>query len=320
MAVKKKTKAEIFLEEKSAREQKERDTQAPKTIPQVPSGVQEGTDVAFFKPKGDAPIEFAGPGAVEEGRALGQPTTPEQEEQVAREQVAQQFLEQKQFAEEGIPQRQELDIARDFPGANIPVLGPILQAGFNVGTSIRGDLTDEQLQTLIQDPVTAREIALQQMQLEVIKEGTSASEKFGATIEAIPIIGPLIGKWAGDAIEDPASNVDTLLAEIDSERERSATLAEKIMTGKSGDPFEAFAQIEDIESNIFKLEQRIRLLSLQSAVLIANADELNRIEEKILRAKERVFQAKQAAGGGLIAPASDTNVFLTLKQLQEKNK
>ena len=85
-----------------------------------------------------------------------------------------------------------------------------------------------------------------------------------------------------------------------------------------GDPNQAVELIEDIQNNIARLEQRIKLLSLESAILIANADELNRIEEKILRSKERVFIAKQAAAGGMIAPTSDTNIFLSLRDLQNE--
>lgn len=316
------------------KEEKEEDKPTPTPQPkpstptrrtQIPSGLQPDKDVAFFKEPGTDELVFAGRGAEAERQFLGQPPlTKEQEDLAAREQVAAQFLEEKGFFEEGIPQRQELDIERkgflESPGSleRLPILGATAKGGAKAITDFFG-IGEEEL-PLIRDPQTARELALQEIQKEVIKEGTSGSEEFGAVIEAIPFIGPLIGKYAGSLIEDPKGNVDTLLAEIDSERERSATLAEKIMTGKSGDPFEAFAQIEEIEANIFRLEQRIHLLAQQSAVLIADADQINKIEERILRAKERVFQAKQAAAGGLIAPASDTNIYLTLRDLKAKNK
>lgn len=313
---------------KDEEEKKEEPTPQPKpepvSIPQVPSGVQPAQDVAFFKDPKTGETQFAGPGAEAERQFLGQPTTAVEEELLGREKVARQFLEERGFFDETIPKIQELDIERkgfiESPGSleRLAILGPGAKGGARAITDFLG-IAEKEL-PLIQDPQTAREFALQQIQIEVIKEGASGSETFGALIEAIPIAGPFVGKYAGALIEDPKSNVDTLLAEIDSERERSATLAEKIMTGKSGDPFEAFIQIEDIEANLFRLEQRIHILSQQSAVLIADADQINKIEERILRAKERVFQAKQAAAGGLIAPASDTNIFLTLKRLQDENK
>ena len=62
--------------------------------------------------------------------------------------------------------------------------------------------------------------------------------------------------------------------------------------------------------------QRIKLLSLESPVLIADAEALNLIETKILRAKQEVFIAREAAAGGTIAPATDRNIFLSLADLQ----
>jgi len=258
------------------------------------------------------------------------------QEVAAREAQAQAFLEEKQFSEETLPKRVELNTPQLTGVEALPVVGPSLASDIGRGLSAAGQgipaLTqiqgipvtkedfgvkdDIELQTLLQNPQTAREVALQQIQQDVIDKGTTSSEKFGSIVEGIPIVGSLAAKFAGRMIEDPAGNVQTLVTEIQSERERASVLAEKAATGKLGDPQVAFQQIEDIEDNMFRIEQRIKLLSLESAVLRANADELNRIEEVILRSKERVFIAKQAAAAGMVAPATDSNIFLTLKDLQ----
>lgn len=242
---------------------------------------------------------------------------------------AAEFLKEKEFSQEQIPQRTELDIEREGI-EKVPILGPAVAAveDILVKNSAEGGLFEEEFrefasnnvdEPLIANPETAREFALQKIQKDTIKQGLSSSEEFGAVIEAIPIVGAAARFFASGLIESPKSNVDTLLTEIDSERERASVLAEKAMTGKLSDPFLAYNQIEDIEDNIIRLETRIKLLSQTSAVLIADADELNRIEEKILRSKERVFIAKQAAAGGLVAPASNTNLFLTLKELENES-
>jgi len=253
-----------------------------------------------------------------------------QAEQERRETEATQFLGERGFFDESAPERVSLDIARSG-GELTPIIGPGVAAGGSTGqakdieidfkgvgllASDFGAATPERLRPLIQNPQTAREFALQEIQKEVIAEGTSQAERTGAAIEAIPVIGSAVAKFAGRLIESPAENVDTILGEIDSERERASVLAESVRTGKFGNPEEAFIIIEGIEDNIIRREQRIRLLSLESAALIANGDQLNRIEEKILRAKERVFIAKQSAAAGIVAPVSDANIFQTLKDLK----
>lgn len=251
--------------------------------------------------------------------------SPEGQAQAERERQGVEFLERRGVLEERLPERVELDL----PTGNrrVPVLGPGAQAlGVALApaeTSFFANLLNlepEELQNpLINNPENLRETALQEIQKEVIAEGLSAGERFGAIVESVPVIGGLAAKFAGNLIEDPKSNVETVLSEIDSERERASVLAEKAFTGKLGDPFLAVEQIEDIEENIIRLEQRIQLLSQSSAALRADADALNRIEEKILRSKERVFIAKQAAAGGIVAPATDSNIFLTLQELRDES-
>jgi len=275
-----------------------------------------------------APLGFAG-GQIAGKVPLQKTAEQEQAEAVKGEQKAREIqskavLDEKRFFEEKVPTRTELDVPQ-VPGSGVPVLGAVAGAlgqASQPGLTTNGvpltntDFgTKEDIQPLIQNPETARELALQAIQKKVIKQGTTASEKFGARIEAIPVVGTLASKYASGLIEDPKGNVDTLVKEIQSERERASVLAEKAATGKLGNPIEAYDLIEDIEENIIRAEQRIKLLSLESAQLRSSADELNRIEEVILRSKERVFIAKQAAAAGMVAPSTDSNIYLTLKDL-----
>jgi len=140
--------------------------------------------------------------------------TPEQK----RREEAATVIQEKGIFEEQLPENVELDYERTGV-EKAPVVGPSLGAFANIGQqaaikALGMDDDPRKIQPLIQDPETLREMALQEIQQDVIDKGTTASEKFGALIEAIPIIGPQVGKWAGSLIEDPKSNVDTLFSII----------------------------------------------------------------------------------------------------------
>lgn len=155
------------------------------------------------------------------------------------------------------------------------------------------------------------------IQKEVLKQGTSASEKLGATVEAIPIIGSLANKYASGMIENPRANVDTMVRDIDKMGQIATNMREKAVNGKMGDPQVAFDTLQDLEVQISKAEQRIKLLSLQSGQLRADADALNKIETSILDAKQRAFDAKQAAALGIVGQPTDSNIHLTLQDIRK---
>ncbi len=268
--------------------------------------------------RADIEFEFA-----EEGkRAAGLPTQAEEREQ------ARAFLDEKGILTEQSPERTELNPPeREGFLETLPVIGASIAAQKGKANTILGVAVDremfglkkeKELQTLIQNPETAREKALQQIQKDVLKKGRTRGERFGTFVEGIPAVGSLVAKYASGLIEDPKGNIETILTEIDSERERASVIAEKVFTGKLGNPLLAIQTIETIEDRLAFLEQRIKLLADSSPQLRASSDELDRIEEKILRAKERVFIAKQAAAAGLLAPATDANIFLTLQGLQNE--
>lgn len=252
------------------------------------------------------------------------------QEQQKRKEEAKKVLEEKGFFEEKQPERVELDIERrkGIEGAieEAPIIGKSIGAITSILTNAarKGWLpvlkTKEEVETPLQTAETLREATLREIQKEELKRGISAGESFGALIESIPVLGSLANNYASGLIEDPKGNVQTIISQIDSERERASVLAEKVMTGKFSNPMVAYDMIEEIENNIARLEARIKLLSQTSAQLRADADTINKIEEKILRARERVFIAKQAAAGGMIAPATDSNLYLTLEELKKEKK
>jgi len=242
------------------------------------------------------------------------------------ERESKQFLEEKGFFDETRPEKTELDLPAPVGTGKIPIVGPGMSVFSQVGWSnfVKsalgkigiGTTTPEQVQAIIQDPETLREFAIREIQDEVISEGTTAREKFGAFIEAVPIVGNLVSRFADGLIEDPKGNVDTIVSEIQSVGTRATNMREKALTGKMGDPYNAYVQLADMEMDLSKMEQRIKLLSLESAKLRANGDAINLIEEKILDAKQRVFDAKQSAASGIVNQASDSSIFATLQELK----
>lgn len=238
------------------------------------------------------------------------------------------FLEERGFFEETRPEKVELDLPERAGAERMPILGPGIAAlkGIAKPRSVLGIARDrgwfgieaeEELKPLIEEPETLREMALQEIQKEVIKEGTSFSEKFGALVESIPVIGGLVDKYATGLIEDPEGNIKTITTEVSKIGNRATNMREKALTGKMGDPYIAYDQIVQMENDLIRMEQRIKLLSIESARLRADGDSINLIEETILDAKQRIFDAKQSAAAGITGSSSDSSIYLTLKELKE---
>ena len=311
---------EIFKKKEKKEERGLTGTTPPKREP------SQGEDVAFTRDPKTGKIVFHGAGAeaertfqqgVTSGLGAGAPAT---EFEAARAEQAQEELAEQGFFDIKEPERTELDIPEEenrvLGGVqNLPVVGPAISAMAFIIADTLGDKTTFPVETLIQDPVTAREIALQEIQKEVIKQGIKDSEKFGAIIESIPVAGSLVSRYVSGLIETPSGNVNTIVSEVEKINSMAQNTREKAATGKI-DPFIAAERLDVMERDVARLAQKIHLLSLASPELRANADALNKIETVILDAKIRINDAKVSAAGGLVAPATDSNIFLTLKELQ----
>jgi len=248
-----------------------------------------------------------------------------------RQRAAEQFIQESGVLEEKQPKKTELDIEKKGIVENLPILGSTAKAGGEALSGLVGkplaerflkgffpgaDLSDT-TPTLIQNPETMREMALQEIQRKVIKQGTTTSEKVGALIEAIPIVGGLVSKYARGLIETPSGNVDAIVSIIGEMKTSATSMAKQARTGII-DPYDAIERITEYENEIAALEQKIRLLALESAELTANSEQLNKIEMQILETRRIMYNAKQSAAMGVIAPASDSNIFLKLNELEEE--
>ncbi len=310
------------LERKNARIREGAEARTEKRATQTPSSqgtvnIQEREKIARER------SERAGLAPQGSIKRAETPAEIEVVKQVERKKEGIEFLEEREFSKETRPERVQLDVPKREGAERLAIIGPSLAATalsplFTAGGPFNkedfGIENDAHFQTLIQDPETARELALQAIQQQVIDDMTTGSEKVGSLIEALPI-GGLVTKVAGELIESPRDNVDTIVREITTIGTTATNTREKVLTGKAGDPFKVIESLDTMEQRTFELEQRIKILSLESAELTADADALNVIEAQILDTKIRIFDAKGSASLAILEPATDSNVFLTLQRL-----
>lgn len=330
---KKKKLKEVITPPESPFKKKEERTPAPKSPPQEENNRPEpnqilrnekGTIIGFTDTRGIA--KFVGRKETEEFfGGKGALTAQEQQNKLEAEQTAkrEQALQEGGFFEGAVdePERVELDPTKSIGISgkleeNLPVFGRSMVA---IQDALQGTFFNKKKhEPLITDPETVRELALQEIQNEVIQEGLSTNEKFGAFIEGIPIAGGAVSKYASGLIETPAGNARTIVQNILNEKERALNTKEMVQSGRL-DPAVALERLDGIEENIVGLEQRLKLLLENSASLKADGDTVNKFETEILRTRERVKDARDAAFGVIIAP-TDAGIHIALTDLQEKNK
>jgi len=235
--------------------------------------------------------------------------------------AAEEQLKQAGAFEEVTPERTELSPEVRSPIGKLPVLGVMSEALASIllpqkyetaeGIGFDMPLTEE----------SVRERALRDIRDKSYSEGVTLAESFGTLVESIPVIGSLARKWAAGLIETPSANADNVIAEIDKVKEAASTGQEKVRNGLE-DPDYGLDRARSMEEQIAALEGRLKALINSSPILRANTDEVNRIEEGILEAREKVARYRQAATYGLTAGLTgtgriiptDEQMFLALKE------
>ena len=250
-------------------------------------------------------------------------------------------LEEAGVLEENVPQERNLQPGVK-PGEKVPVLGrtgavvqtlmgDAINKGWikgieDYGLPIGVDPTTGEQAFPPEFEATAREIALNQIRQDSFNKGTSFSESFGAYIESIPAAGGLVGKYVGGLVEAPYANANNALDEINKIKEAASTGQEKVRNGLE-DPDYGLDRARSMEEDVAELSGRIKLLISQSAVLRANADQVNKIQEQLLEAEEKVARYKkasqlgyiaQATGSGRIIP-SDELIYIELKKSNKES-
>jgi len=235
------------------------------------------------------------------------------------QQVAKQQLEQAGAFEQVTPQEVPLTPKRQF-GEEIPIIGAstsgLVNAAINtkLGSYFKGAKAETAETAFPMDEGTAREIALNEIRMKSFKKGISASEAFGSFIEFFPGIGGLASKYAGGLIEAPSSNANEVIGEINKIKEAASTGQEKVRNGLES-PDYGLDRARKMEEDVSKLEGRIKLLIITSPILRANNDEVNKIQEEILEAKEKISRYRTAATYGFTAELTGTGRTIPTDEL-----
>ena len=171
---------------------------------------------------------------------------------------------------------------------------------------------------------TLREAALRQISINAYNEGITNGETFGAIVEAIPVVGPLVSRYVGGLVEAPYANSKEVMAEIEKIATTATNNQEKTRSGIMPASF-AMNRAREMEERIALLEGRLKLLINTSAILRSNTDEINKLMQAILDAKIRTDNFRTAAsfaltaeqtGTGRLIP-TDEQMYFELKEYNE---
>ena len=240
------------------------------------------------------------------GRATG--------EVIGAEEAAQQEVigaERERISREEAPSREEL-LLEPSGLEQLPVVGPLLSKLFDLVP-----FQDEEAKTKLKiDPIEQKTLALTEISKQEIERGLTANEKFGEWVEAIPIVGSLVAKYASGLIETPSSNTREIVKNVLAERRRLTNIETNVKLGYMSIA-DAQIQVADIEENIVRLESRMKLLINNSPQLKFNSDGVNTIETKILQTKEKILQAKQNILTGQTNDPTELQMFQQLSLTSE---
>ena len=276
-------------------------------------------------------------------KAAAQQLIPQREAQNIAAVAEQQLTAQKPQVKEQLQQAGALDQVTTTEAtpldpeartgfAEFPILGASIEAGASgygdpllegIYEKLGRQKTDMTFQgeNVLPDPQTLRDEALVKIREKSFQEGISKGEQFGSFVESIPIVGSLVSKYAGGLIEAPYQNVKTIQQNINAERERAVNLVEKTRMGAI-EPENSLVTLQTMQDNIAKMEGRLKLLINSSAILRANSDEINKLEEDIWRAKQVVEFSRQAVAIALTRKITGTGTPIPTDQqlLSELNK
>jgi hypothetical protein len=209
--------------------------------------------------------------------------------------------------EQVTPQETDLTPSESpIPTGDIPLISPSAAALQNIFfESERTGKINQLDEGDSRTPETLREAALRQIRQDAFDKGISDGERFGTLIESIPVVGQAARAWAGGLTEAPSANADQVIAEIDKIKEAASTGQEKVRNNLE-DPEYGLGRARGMEEDVAKLKGRLQLLINSSPILRANTDEMNKIQEGILEAEEKISRYRNAASFGLTAQLTGT--------------
>jgi len=183
-------------------------------------------------------------------------------------------------------------------------------------------IPEDRFADLIQNPETQREFMLQEIQRNEMNKTRTASQKLGKLME--PIIGDLkvfdldVGKYASNLLRMPTEEVYEIVDTIGEVESSVSGMTDAASQGELGDPNSVLLELAKEEEKIYRYEARIKRLIIDSSELKANPEKVNLIEEKILKAKRTIYEAKQRAAEGAIITPTDGHLQMTLAEARSK--
>lgn len=264
-------------------------------------------------------------GAIEQSQ-LSQQLRQQQQAQQGVEQVLPQLEQQRVFeeplkakelqAEGGLKGRiVDSPIAREQifklgkkRGLDLPFT---IAEGFAKGIGQAGSLLSPELE---------QQIILDEVDKQVLAEGSALSSSLGAAVEEIPFFGKLARKYAG-TIKSPSATVDDLLGTLQT---TDTSISDQIKYVKTGvPPSIAINNINRYERDIQVMESKIRLLIMQSAELRSSPEEVNNIQIKIQQIYDNIASQRRDIAliqvQGIVEPDTETS-FMLLQELRNKGK
>lgn len=188
---------------------------------------------------------------------------------------------------------------------------------FSKNTGMEG----AEINDLITDPETQRQVLLQEIQRKELDKVQTSSQKIGATLE--PFVGDLkvfdvdIGGYVDKFARMPKQEAEEVVEQIGEMESRISGMTDSAAQGEMGNPAEVLRTLEKEDQKLAQLEARLKVLVLHSKELRANPEKVNIIEEKILNTRTTLFEAKQRAAEGALVTPSAQNLYY---KLQQKNK
>ena len=204
--------------------------------------------------------------------------------------LAQQDVQQAQVDTFNQQKPQMRELSPQAEDSSIPVIGTIAdiiqQVGGNEYLYPEGSfnkLTPERL----------RSDALTQIEKKVYDRGVDNNTKFGAIVEAIPIVGALVNQYARGLVDTPTGTVNDLRSQIIKKRKEITQLTKDAKLSPSI-RLQSEENLNQIEGDIQKLESRIKLLINYSAQLKTSPEQVDLIEQDIYNTRRFLLSARIA--------------------------
>lgn len=221
------------------------------------------------------------------------------------------------------PERVELDVRE---GEEAPLTTATKPFGIPKLASnlIKGDTSEagakREIEGLMENPETARELMINEIQKEVLNNGATSKQKLGSLLE--PFLGDLkvadvdVGRYADLLARMPSQEADAIVEQLKILQGDVSGMTDAASQGEIGNPAEVLRELGNIEVEIAIYEAALKKLVIASDELQANPEEINKIEAELLSTRRDLFEAKQrAAEGALITPLNES-LYFRLKELK----